>query len=155
MLLEHLIFTFEGNMTLQEACPTESGGISTEWQFFKSASIRLSVTCSLSSPKINCGALRMTSRQTKLVKIKPARMEVIRLSHIEEQKATLNKEDFMISKESKIEKKFRPFQLSSWLNMSWKYLSIIGLRKDWSKTLVILGLWVCNQKMDYMIEVLL
>ena len=42
------------------------------------------------------------------------------------EKATLNKEDFIISKEIKLDKKFNPFKLSSWLNLHWKYWSIIG-----------------------------
>ena len=54
-------------------------------------------------------------------------MEIIRQTHIEEQKATLKKEDFIISEEIKTTKTFKPFQLSSWLTLSGKYWSIIGV----------------------------
>ena len=126
MLIEHFIFTFSGNLTLKESCPTETGIVSTKWNFTESASIRLPVTCSLSSPQINCGALIMTSHQTKQVKIKTTRMEIIHHSHTEEAKATLKKEDFISSEEFPITASFKPFQLASWLTLSWKYWAVIA-----------------------------
>ena len=68
----------------------------------------------------------MTSHQTKQVKIKTARMEIIRQTHIEETKATLKKEDFIISEETPTTRSFKPFQLSSWLTLSWKYWAVIA-----------------------------
>ena len=72
MLLEHFTFYFSRNLTMKESCPTETGVITTDWIFYRTTSILLPVTCSLSSTKINCRALRMTSQKTKQVKINPA-----------------------------------------------------------------------------------
>ena len=54
----------------------------------------------------------MISHKTKQVRLNPARMEIIKPNHIEEDKATLRKEDFITSEEPKLEKKFSPFKLA-------------------------------------------
>ena len=68
----------------------------------------------------------MTSQKTKQIKLNPARMEIIKPNHIEENKATLREEDFIVSKEPEQKTKFSTFKLAAWENLHWKYWAIIG-----------------------------
>ena len=112
---------------MKESCPTENGVVTTDWAFYKTATILLPVTCSLSSDRINCMALRMTSQKIKQIKISPARMEVIHPTHTAETKATLSSSNLAISVEWDTTANFNPFKLPSWRStLNWKYWLVIG-----------------------------
>ena len=56
-------FEFQGEIELKESCLTVNGIVTNNWSFKDMAHIELPTTCSLSSEKINCGALKLTSSE--------------------------------------------------------------------------------------------
>ena len=74
-------------------------------------------------------------------------MEIIKPNHIEEEKATLSKEDFIISEEPKLEKKFNPFKISSWVDLHWKYWTIIGLSIPLA--ISVITIFICRASKPY------
>ena len=58
---------------MKETCLTVNGVVTNDWSFKDMAHIELPTTCSLSSEKINCGALKLTSSEDTVVEAEPSR----------------------------------------------------------------------------------
>ena len=81
-------------MNSKETCLTVIGIITNDWSFKDVAHIELPTTCSLSSEKINCGALKLTSSEDTMIEAEPARMSIIRKSNTRGKKAFISEEEF-------------------------------------------------------------
>ena len=55
-----------------------------------------------------CGTLKMSSKQTTEIKVKPARMEGIKVTHFEDEKATLSEKDLIKILEKTLRIQLRP-----------------------------------------------
>ena len=82
-------------MTITENCPDEDKEILVNWNFTSEANITLPLSCSINSTKINRGAVRLHSSEAKTIVLKEKRMQILRRTHTEEIKATINQTDFV------------------------------------------------------------
>ena len=87
-------FQFQGEMELKETCLTVNGIVTNNWSFKDVAHIKLATTCFLTSEKINCGALKLTSSEDTVIEAEPARMSIIRKSNTRGKKAFISEEEF-------------------------------------------------------------
>ena len=101
-LLEHFEFSFMGEITVTENCPSNGTIISQNWTFNNTATILLPLVCSLNSSVINCNSVALHSRQTKVVHLEQHRMKVIVPEKFEETKTRMNASSF-ISNPSPVE----------------------------------------------------
>ena len=85
---------FQGVIELKETCLTVSGIITNDCSFKDEAHIELPTTCSLSSDKINCGALKLTSSEDTVIEAEPSRMVVIKKPEARGKKAFISEEEF-------------------------------------------------------------
>ena len=53
------------------------------------------LVCSISSTRINCGAVKLQSSKAKTVVLKEKRMQILKKTHTEERKAAIDQEDFL------------------------------------------------------------
>ena len=62
-------FKFQRKIELEESCLTINGIVTNNWSFENVAHIELPTACSISSEKINCGALKLTSSEETVVEV--------------------------------------------------------------------------------------
>ena len=79
---------------MKETCLTVNGVVTNDWSFKDMAHIELPTTCSLSSEKINCGSLKLTSSEDAMVEAEPSRMIVIQKPEARGKKAFTSEEEF-------------------------------------------------------------
>jgi len=72
-----LRFRFNGSIKLTETCRTSNGVITNDWVFKDEAYIELPISCGISSEKIKCGSLKLTSSKMTTVEVGPVRMKRI------------------------------------------------------------------------------
>ena len=77
-LMEHFSFSFDGNLTLEERCPSNGSHKSFTWTFTSLAVIELPITCSLTSTIINCRAINIKAGHTKESHIAHYRMKIVK-----------------------------------------------------------------------------
>merc|ERR1711905_34868 len=75
------MFKFNGSIKLTETCSTTNGVITSDWVFKDEAYIELPISCSISSEKIKCGSLKLTSSKMTTVEVGPIRMKKITKQH--------------------------------------------------------------------------
>ena len=71
--------------------------LSTAVQLILETNISLPLTCSIKSDLINWGSINIKSAKTKTITLKDNRMKIWKREHIEERRATLTKDDFLIN----------------------------------------------------------
>ena len=76
-LSDILRFRFNGSIKLTETCRTSNGVITNDWVFKDEAYIELPISCGISSEKIKCGSLKLTSSKMTTVEVGPVRMKRI------------------------------------------------------------------------------
>ena len=95
-LFEIFEFDFEGNLTFSETCYPKGAPSTKNRTIFSYARIKLPLTCSIRSEKINCDSVKFSSNRPEEIHILKHRMEVIE-EHFEERKININSTQFIKS----------------------------------------------------------
>ena len=95
-LFEIFEFDFEGNLTFSETCHPKGAPSTINRTIFSYARIKLPLTCSIHSEKINCDSVKFSSNRPEEIHILKHRMEVIE-EHFEERKININSTKFIKS----------------------------------------------------------
>ena len=89
-LVKSFTFKFDGNLTLEEICPSNGSSHTFNWTFTSMAIIKLPVVCSIRSTLVNCRAVKITSGATKESHLSHYRMEIME-THVEEKEVNKTK----------------------------------------------------------------
>ena len=93
-LFEIFEFKFKGNLTFSETCHPKGIPSTINKTIFSYAKIKLPLTCSIRSEKINCQSVKFNSNRPEEIHILKHRMEVIE-EHFEELKININSTKFI------------------------------------------------------------
>merc|ERR1712105_311379 len=88
-LSDIFLFTFNGTIKLTENCRTSNGIASSDWTFNNEAHIELTISCSIESDQIKCGALKLTSNKVVTIEVGPTRMRKITKQTVGEKKVKI------------------------------------------------------------------
>merc|ERR1712030_150455 len=93
-LSDILRFRFNGSIKLTETCRTSNGVITSDWVFKDEVYIELPISCSISSEKIKCGSLKLTSSKMTTVEVGPIRMKKTTKQNIGERTVKITEKVF-------------------------------------------------------------
>merc|ERR1712090_112177 len=141
-LSDILRFRFNGSIKLTETCRTSNGVITNDWVFKDEAYIELTISCSISSEKIKCGSLKLTSSKMTTVEVGPIRMKKITKQNIGEKTVKITEKVF---RGNFTTPKFFQSQTNTFWGMSLFYWILIGSITGAVLVLVIIA-GICGYK---------
>merc|ERR1712055_628148 len=141
-LSDILLFRFNGSIKITETCSTTNGVITNDWVFKDEAYIELPISCSISSEKIKCGSLKLTSSKMTTVEVGPIRMKKITKQNIGERTVKITEKVF---RGNFTTPKFFQSQTNTFWGMSLFYWILIGSITGAVLVLVIIA-GICGYK---------
>ena len=90
ILNEALTIHTEKEFTMTKTCKNGSGIVRADWKINGTTKFTLPITCTLSSPEMDCGYVSIVGEMEEDIKIQPARMIIFNEGPSEEEKAQIS-----------------------------------------------------------------